>query len=127
MLGHYENKGLMYRTPAKCIFKVYDPNDFGYHFLVATQTIDHLKFKEDLDAYRKRLQQWIDLGIHPNIVQARRIVEFEKNLPYVLTEVTETYTLRDLMNNGDGFLYEDWPFKSTRRMLNLLIQIASGI
>jgi len=55
------------------------------------------------------------------------MITINPNQVYVLTEPHDTFTLKDLIDKGDGYLYQDWPGMSTRKILNVFIQIAVGL
>ncbi len=79
----------------------------------------------------------MELGSHPNIHIAYASVKIFDGKTYPLTEVVDTVTLRgkeweyflklDWIYDGEGFLYEDYPIVSTKKILNVLIQIATGM
>lgn len=79
------------------------------------------------------------MGYHPNIHQAYYTVKIYDGKVYPLTELIDTVTLKgkhagylyinstDWIYNGEGYLYEDYPHQSTRKVLNVLLQIALGM
>ena len=67
------------------------------------------------------------MGYHPNIQQIYYTTKIFNSKTYPLAENIDIVTLRDWIYDGEGYLYEDYPQVSTRKILNVLIQIACGL
>ena len=52
----------------------------------------------DREEYCNRLQQWVDLGWHPNIVRAYMIKEVMEDQFGLITDPFQTITLRGITN-----------------------------
>ena len=66
----------MHQSPLVTIFKVFDEEIYREYYMLIPEISQNLKGNEDKMEYLNRLESWIDLGIHPNIVQGLGVYSF---------------------------------------------------
>ena len=76
------------------------------------------------EAFLRECENWIDLGLHPNIVSCYYVREIG-GVPTVFSEWMDGGSLRDRMH--DGTLYEGEAAAVQERILSIAIQTARGL
>lgn len=80
--------------------------------------------RERKNAFIKECDNWIGLGLHPNIVSCYYVREIG-GVPSVFSEWMDGGSLKDRI--GDGTLYEGSPEEVEERLLDIAVQAARGL
>ena len=76
------------------------------------------------EEFVRECENWIDLGLHPNIVSCYYVREIG-GVPTIFSEWMDGGSLRERMK--DGTLYEGTEQRVQRRILDIAIQAARGL
>ena len=85
---------------------------------------EHFKTDQEKKAFTDECRNWVNLGLHPNIVSCYYVREIE-GVPTIFSEWMENGSLADHIK--DGTLYDGTADEVQERLLDIAIQFARGL
>ncbi len=126
ILDTYEVKEIFTGGAMGLVYRVYH-NSWNTDLVVKAPRANHFQTEIQKENFKREAETWINLGLHPNIVNCYYVRELG-GVPRVFAEYIKEGTLKDWIGEeGKGKLYEDGKEKSLERILDFAIQFAWGL
>ncbi|NEQ79301.1 MAG: protein kinase [Moorea sp. SIO2I5] len=105
------------------VYQVFHP-DWNTDLAVKVPKPEIVKKAGGVESFEQEAQDWIELGLHPNVVSCY-YVRRDRNSPLMFVEYVKGGSLLDWINNGK--LYEGGEQEALKRILDIGIQFAWGL